>query len=264
MTVVDNDETVIPRMLESHASLEDYQAFLMKLDFKNSQAASIYAQIDHQVASLTCAQTPNPLDTYMEQRVKSPNSTSISFYFQQAFYLNDLIIERLLDQLDETLREISNNNNTKSKQHEFNLTLSRTDEPTFNLTFRIDPNNGDDLVYAQRLVELSKSFVRPFMAEHASELTRVSENYRRVFALVSEGDNQFTSGKSIHTTEHTRNICVHSLCSRRDRLVRQSVGHLSHFRRFFVFRKFFVFNVKQLVFDFNYFNCFVKPVLNKY
>lgn len=250
-------------MVETYTTLEDYHAFLMEADLDAN-----YAEIDKKITSLECHsnklnKTTTPLEAYM-QRLQ-PNTSSynaISFYFQQAFYLNDKIIEHLLDELDQKLT--SHDDERGEERDEVNLTfiLSRTDEPEFNLTFQI--HNQDELEYARRLVKLSKQYVRPYMAENEKKLAELSENYRRVFALVSEGDNQFTSGKSVHTTQHTRNICVHSLCSRRDRLVRQSIGHLSHFRRFFVFRKYFVFNIKQLVFDFNYFNCFVKPVLNKY
>lgn len=215
---------------------------------------SDYTEIERQVDSIKCSE--NRITDYMD-RVKPKNDpTSISFYFQQAFYLNHDIMDRLLDILGEKLDKRGNKYKEGTK---FNITLSEAGQ--FNYTFQI--SNEDEFKYAVNLVKMSKRYVKPFMEKNRVKLTKLSENYRRVFALVSEGDNQFTSGKSVHTTNHTRNVCVHSLCGKRDRLVRQSIGHLAHFRRFFIFRKFILFSIKQLVFDFNYLNCFVKPILNK-
>lgn len=249
MTVVDNDETVIPRISETYTSLEDYHRFLLGVELDTS-----YTRIGDQIDAIKCEHTNHSaIQTYIDRVHVNPSPATLSFYFQQAFYMNDKIVEQLIDKLGEQIDA-----HRLAQTVDFNITLQIAEDDA-KFTFKI--SNKDDLLYAKNLVKLSKQYIRPFMQKNREKLSHVSENYRRVFALVSEGDNQFTSGKSVHTTNHTRNICVHSLCSKRDRLVKQSTGHLSHFRRFFVFRKQILFSIKQLVFDFNYFNCFVKPIL---
>lgn len=247
--MVDNDETVIPRSTQSHGSIDDFHELVMTL---NSDSG--YAEIERQVESFECGDTNRALEAYMDRLGAGAGSRAISFYFQQAFYLSDSIFDDLLEQLADGL-----------DRHQwtgtaYNLSISTVGD--LNMTFSI--LSEDEHAYGVKLTKLNKRFIRPFMRQHEDKLARVSRNYRRVFALLSRGDNQFTMGKSIHMTTHTRNVCVHTLCGKRDQLVQQSVGHLSHFRRFFLFRKFILFSVKQLIFDFNYFNCYVKPILNKY
>jgi hypothetical protein len=257
VTIVDNDETIIPRISEGYFNIEDYNNFLLNTNFDRD-----FDQIEAQLDKIKCSspEGQSPLDSYMS-RIKS--ARSISYYFQQGFYLNDQIFDRLFQLLDERLGSTIKSGELFSKPFELNLAYedAQNEQMSFNYTFSV--TNAEDHLYARNLIKLDRNFVRPFREKNRVRLGQVSENYGRFYALMSVKDNEFTSGKSIHTTNHTRNVCVHSLCGMRDRLVTQQLGHLSHFRRFFKFRKFILFNIRQIVFDLNYFNCFVRPTLNR-
>lgn len=185
---------------------------------------------------------------------------SKSVYFQQAFYLKGEVMQDILEKLE---IELEFESSFKKEKFIKLVKLDRDESRSFNYTFLI--SNQSDFLYAKNLLKLNKNFVKPFLKANNNTFSRISENYNRFFALISTKDNEFTWGKSVHFTNHTNPLCVHTQCGRRNRIINFNYGHLSHFRKFFKFKnKAIYFSVKQLFFDFNYFSCFVKPVLNKY
>ena len=155
-------------------------------------------------------------------------------------------------------------NGTKIFKSEFEITIKDSLNADINgWTFKIA--DADELQYARHLCMLNRLYVQPFIQRNKQLLDSVSSNFARYYAIITSRDNEFRYGKTVHRpiqAEKLRNICVHVECGRRNSMVWPVHGHLSHFRGTFQFVKGVKFSIRQLIFDFNYFNCYMKPILN--
>lgn len=250
ITVVDNDETIIPRLLEANTK-EDNFRMVSDLELND------YDEIDGYLNSFKCNRYRNESRDYLEAYVNELERTykfknSQTYYFQQGYYLKNELMSYLLDSIERYL------NKTEANQTEYEIII-----PTTNIssTFYFRINGSDELKYARNLCKLNRVYVQPYLEKNKNLFENVSDNFRRFFALISAKDNQFNMGKTVHKTTSLRSICVHTMCGRRDKRIDMNHGHLSHFRGSFRFKEGIKFSIRQLVFDLNYFNCYMKPIL---
>ncbi len=263
--VADNDETVIPR-----AQVTTYEPdyFQTLADLVNS--SMIYEDIKNEIEKrFKCVDLRKYLNELFLM-YKSRKNQVLSYYFQQAYYLDMNLMQKLMEKLEKVIYGIENPYNTL-----VNVEGNYSNSSSFNYTFLIQDESS--LIYVKNLLLFNNYFVRPYLNRVSNMTQKLSDNYNRFYFLLSQRDNQYASGKTIHVTRfnNTRiieknNVCVHSLCQRRATLVHVKHGFLSHFRKSVRFdmkkenQKNLMFNVRQLMFDFNYLNCFVNPILAKY
>jgi hypothetical protein len=267
ITVVDNDETVIPRA--QVATLEhDYYENLKVLARSVKSSNDLIDDIEEKVQCTNI----NEYLTNLNDIYKSRTNKVLSYYFQQAYYFDMNLMQSILNELELKINRLRAVNRTLVN------VASNIASVSFNYTFLI--SDEYDLAYAKDLLNLNKKIVKPYLSHSFAGdgvSKKLSDNYSRFFFILSERDMQYASGKTIHSTRfnNTRvaaltNICIHSLCRKRASVVQVKHGFLSHFRKSVHFdmkkenKANLVFKIRQLRFDFNYFNCFVKPILAKY
>ncbi|CAF0896674.1 unnamed protein product [Brachionus calyciflorus] len=253
VALIDNDETIIPRLDKTYFTIEDFQLFMTNLKFDN------FKQIENNLKLVTCDRYDtkgHAMQSYLDELIDIYKYKNVkSLYFQQAFYLKNDMVQEIFDLLEKKVEKMKNVSNDLIVLENKN---AKSEYLSFNLTFKLE--NNIDLEYSKNLVKLYRNFAKPFIKNNKESFGKVSKNYQRFFALISMRDNEFLMGKSIHTTDHTNPLCIHSLCGRRDKLVSFNHGHLSHFRGSFKFKN-QVYSIRQIIFDLNYLNCFVKPLL---
>jgi hypothetical protein len=252
ITVVDNDETIIPRLLEASTKADNFK-LVSELELDD------YDKIDGYLNSFKCTRYKNEsrdyLEAYISDMERSQNlKNSQTFYFQQGYYLKNELMNYVLVFIEDYL------NKNKFNQSEIEIVI-----PATNISdkFYFKINGSDELNYAKKLCKLNRVYVQPYIKKHKSLFEKVSENFKRYYVLITGHDNQFAMGKTVHKTTSFRNICVHTMCGRRDKYIDVNDGHLSHFRGSFRFKDSIKFGIRQLIFDLNYFNCYMKPILDK-
>lgn len=255
VALLDNDETIIPRVSPQYFTIEDFSRFITEKNFDQ------YDQVASELKKITCDRYNSQgeqMQTYLDELAHIYKYKNFkAMFFQQAFYFKREMVKDLFEMLEQKLAEIK-----ASKNIMINLQKLDPNSPykSFNLTFKIE--NDQEKTYAKNLIKCFKNYIQPFIEKNYQKFSNLSENYQRFFALISFTDNQFLMGKTIHATNHSHPLCIHTLCGRRDKLISYNYGHLSHFRGSFKFKKQMVLSIRQLVFDLNYFKCFVEPLLN--
>jgi len=107
---------------------------------------------------------------------------------------------------------------------------------------------------------MHKKYVEPFLIKNNKTLSLVLEQFNRFYYLI----NTFSSRPN---TSHIDIISHHipgKHLSKDSIGIPLSLGHLSHFRRSYFDKSDELnkeYNIKQLYFDFNYFNNYFKPIL---
>lgn len=255
VALLDNDETIIPRVSPQYFTIEDFNRFVTEKNFDQ------YDQVATELNKITCDRYDSQgeqMQAYLDELAAIYQYRNFkAMFFQQAFYFKKEMIMDLFEMLEQKLNKLK-----KSKNILINLQKLNPNSPykSFNLTFRIE--NDQEMTYAKNLIKCFKNFIQPFIEKNYQKFSNMSENFQRFFALISFSDNQFLMGKTIHASNHSHPLCVHTLCGRRDKLISYNYGHLSHFRGSFKFKKHLILSIRQLVFDLNYFKCFVEPLLN--
>ena len=93
-------------------------------------------------------------------------------------------------------------------------------------------------------------------------LNLVAEPFNRPYIFLGDRSTGFCWGKTIHNTLITNVISYHAGDSDTDLIkIPIEYGHVSHFRAQYNIH-WGNFPITELKFDFNYFNCFLKPIMN--
>lgn len=257
VTVIDNDETIIPRLINKTFRSRDNFNFVTSL----SGATNTYTHVKEYVDKLKCDKFQNKENnfvSYIEELAKiNYLKNSKEFYFQQGYYLSNRLMNQILNIIESHLNTSQDNNFLIKVNASKNTDLDG---------WRFQISGKEEIQYARNLCKLNRLYVQPFINENKQILESVSKNFGRYFVLLTNKDNEFKMGKTVFNTNvsiEPIKICVHSECSRRDKIISTQFGHLSHFRKVFKFAKNIKFSVRQLLFDFNYFNCYMKPILDK-
>jgi hypothetical protein len=254
ITVIDNDETIIPRLIQTTFKSDDNFNFVNSI----SHTKRSYRQLETYVDTLKCDYNKtNNFVSYLEELERMNElKSSKEYYFQQGYYLSNDRMNQVLNIIETFL----NSTNQSS------LLIRVNDSKNTDIDgWRFEISGREEMVYARNLCKLNRLYVQPFINKNRELLKNVSENFSRYFVLLTIKDNEFKFGKTVYNTfddMEQRKICVHSECTRRDKIISTQYGHNSHFRKVFEFAKNIQFSIRQLLFDFNYFNCYIKPVLD--
>ena len=249
IAVSDQDEITMPRyfnLTHFHNKIPDE-----KLDSK-----CFYS-------GLKSNETSN-IQFYLESHKKAKNLTKqdITFHFNMGVYLKQQTIDIFFLQLEKSLINSSISNDSDNKI--FNVKdTSDTNSNNEIVDFNVTINNRDELIYAQYLLNLYLTVIKPFYAQNRVSLAKnVPENFNRFFFLLGPSTTWFC-GKTIHNTLLTHSLSTH-YPEPMEGLEWMAIeeGHVSHFRKAYNLNwkdK----SILEFKFDINYFLCYFKPVVKK-
>ncbi len=239
IAVNDQDELIIPRFFNlSHQN-------------KMPDASKCY------YSGLKSNETSN-IQFYLDSHKKENNllNKEITFHFNMGIYLKQQTVDIFFLQLEKALI-----NSTSSDLKQFNVkdtndTNSNNELVNFNVTI----NNPDEYFYAQYMLNMYLTVVKPFYAQN--KLENVPENLNRFFFFLGPSTTWFC-GKTIHNTLLTQSLSTHYPESFSDvEWMNIERGHVSHFRKIYNIN----WNDKSIMefkIDMNYFLCYFKPIVKK-
>ena len=239
ITINDHYENLMPRYLKEYSRLED-----------NFQSKCYYPDKDQ-------SNNKTNLEIYLNLLKKDLKLDSkISFHFSHALYLKITLIEDFFQQLKIIL---------KKKDLKLPYLFKVVDKlDKLSIVFKI--SNLNEHNYALNLLNIYKSLIEPLKTKSRSISDLISEAFNRHFYL------SFLGGKTIHNTLLTKYLAHHFPLPFTEAVypvivIPNEYGHVSHFRR--DYKKYFpnatrAFSITELHFDFNYFFCYYKPILEKF
>ena len=256
ISIFDNDEVIIPRMDKKYFKINDYRNFLRESQMDN------YEQIEEKMnLQVTCRRyAESPIKGYLNElsnlyEIKQDKQ----MYFLQGIYLKYESVQKFLEKISINLQSRRGAN--------FNISISTNDIPHFasNKELLIEFDGQDDIIYAKKLLDINEKYYKVFIAKNQDSLENISENFQSIFAIIDVKGRPSNFGKSVHFTSSYYPVCFHTLCKMNSfkQIILENDGHVSHFRQEFMFRYIQFFSIRQIVFDINYLNCFVKPYLAK-
>ncbi len=237
ITVIDSDELIIPRQKYERELNESF--YLTKT-----------------------STTPN-CTFYLENIVKNIN-TNKAFSFTNANYLHHKTINQFFNEFEKIIK-------LNSSSLSYNHMIIISNPNFFKHDIQIKIETKQDFEYAKFLYKMHNKHVVPFLTRNNEALSSVLEKYNRFYYLYNSFNvNLLMYYKTIHNTSHIDFISHHVPASNQNKNSIQiplSLGHLSHFRQSYLDTPSIhtEYTIKQLYFDYNYFNNYFKPILvNKF
>jgi hypothetical protein len=267
VSVIDNDEIVMPRVNRRLLHTADNFNFISKLTFDQENRT----QDDLSELEMTCdsANRSDAIDAYLGSfKTQKPANT---FYFHMGFYLRDKQVKQIIEAFEGYL--LFNGSFDYTKEHFITVIdrLSPTaDHNIYNFTFVL--KNKRDIDYAMNLCRIYRFLIEKFERNFTSDLAKYSERFHRFF-YIGGLLSSFACGKSVHSTDVTFELSVHypepdKMYTDQAELfmIGYDYGQVSHFRHVNEFHKSSqrVIAISELILDLNYLNCFYKPIVEKY
>jgi hypothetical protein len=265
VSVIDNDEIIMPRVNSLLLRTVDNFNFISKLTFDQENGTRELTELE-----MTCGSDRPGIDAYLGNfKTQKPANT---FYFHMGFYLRDKQVKQIIEAFEGYL--LFNGSLNFTQEHNITvidrLSPSSTDHNVYNFTFVL--KNKRDIDYAMNLCKIYRFLIEKFERNFTQDLAKYSERFHRFF-YIGGLLSSFACGKSMHSTDVTFELSVHY--PEPDRMypgqaelfmIGYDYGQVSHFRHVNEFHKSSqkVIAISELILDLNYLNCFYKPIVEKY
>lgn len=271
VTIIDNDETVLPPKLNP---IHDHDQLIKRL-YTNSFDTHVKVKAFGQ--SLNCnrfnsignlnKKTNSPIENYIDYLNNvTLLANPMSYNFEQVFFLKMEIVAIFFRKFYFRFINSTSRNSTNQYPIKININnLNKIDKKgleDFEYTFLI--RNEYDFNYTRNLFYLNRWLIKPFLKQHQSIINKACDRYDRVFGLANNFNNSENDyGKTIHNTQTTFTFTVHQPYESAFVRIPFNHGYLSHFRGDFHLRKEKKpIAINQLFIDFNYFVCYFKPIVH--
>ncbi|CAF0819621.1 unnamed protein product [Brachionus calyciflorus] len=272
ITVVDNDEVIIPQVLEKKEllSIQEYLNTASMNHKKNFQ-------------DLKCVQQGSTdLESYIDLLTTKLNvRRPRTFYFKQGFFINNILLNNIIDHIEVFLSNTTLTNNQSVFNYQIEIKEHKIPNGLTNQAFIFKIESKFDYDYARALVYLNKEVLQPYLRKYGHLIEKYAQNVDR-FVMISGRANDFVYAKSTHDTRRSFDLTVHHPLDYLDSdklviyydnnyldeskaeyySVDYNYGHLAHFRSHFSFTL-PPMPITFLNFDVNYFNCYFRPILKK-
>ena len=255
VAVVDNDETIIPRVNTKFKLKKDTFDYVSKFDQDMLEneiqfiSASCHQEVSNKIEAI--------IDTYIHSY--GPNK---NYNFHMAYYLRDVDVKKIFNAFEAYFT--SSYFKQELKEHiieVIDLEPASIYHKQYNYSFLI--KNTAELNYARNLLFLYRNFIEKFENEYKDKLSSYSEQFHRYF-YISGNSTDWKCGKSIWHTDHTSEYSVHyGIVAERWHHISLDSGHNGHFRRWYPFKPENI-SINELSLDFNYLSCFYKPIIQKF
>ena len=254
IAMTDQDELIIPRLLDKYHPLEKNLILIKQNNIQNNQFENFLENNQCKKASLDT----NHIFYYkneLKNVFKFDDSRNI--HFKMGYYLKDRIIKKILTKFKEYYKT-SKNFTKPCLIHVIDLDPESEFHYPYNYTF--DITNQMEHEYAIYLYNLYDKVMIPFYEN--SKLDKIPETYNRVFYIADKYVEK-AQGKTVHSSKTSLHIAHHTSYNFGSQQIPYNYGHISHFRDSYIFGKDPI-PIRDLYFDLNYFNCyFINNLKNK-
>jgi hypothetical protein len=242
ITVIDNDETILPKTIENPFSSTQNQ----QCDYK--------------------------LSNYLNELTKvKENSNMKSFYFGQAIFLDNLQIKSLMNSIKYLL---SNKKSSKKVIELYDHDENNKSQYNFSLLIK----DKSEIDHAMSLLSLYNN-IESYLTRNKNVMNKLAYNFDRFFFIYYNyawGKSIHNTSNTFDLSVHMANRYISEkyldIYMDQDFNIHQSnpiygsmpinLGYVSHFRHKININQ-PILSIKNLKFDSNYFNCYFKPILNE-
>jgi hypothetical protein len=258
ITIIDNDEAIVPRVNPRLVRHRDNYNLLKRLDYnKKYNLMKTVNELEKKCWQNINLNDLNLVDTYV-QEFKALNGymNDKSIYYKMGIYLKDRIVEKIFKKMEYSLES--------EFREAFLINVIDFDDSSEyhkpnNYSFKI--SDQDEFNYAKALCKIYNYLIKNFQDKYKSSIEKYSNRFNRFFYIAGESTIKHF-GKTIHSTDWSLQMIHHYPVDTTYYMVKYDTGHVSHFRDSYEFNpKFFPIPVKDLFVDLNYFYCFYKPIL---
>jgi len=245
ITITDKDESISPRGLLNttidlfHSDHHDYKKLITNYQCYNNPKLEIYLK-------------------NLLQNLKIPDKMA-SFHFKMSIHLKNKTVDLIFKQLGLFL-----NNLNESQPTNYSVLIQDDNEINSHgakLKFWFAIRNQNELDYAKRIYKFHTELIEPVLRKNKQILDKVAvESFNRVYILFGQNSTGFLWGKTIHNTVTTDSLTTHF--GGKSFNIPTEYGHLSHFRE--IYNIYWgIYPITELMFDFNYYNCYFKPIIKQ-
>jgi hypothetical protein len=265
VAVVDPDEIIIPIENKQVLTLKDNFDLISQLNLvSNSNIPTKLTNLE-----TSCS---NDLNAKLEEYLNTINTKSSTFHFHMGFYLDNNQVRQIFEGIESYYQE------GKDLSQPHNITIidlipqSKDHSSYISYNFTLTVKNKDEINYALNLCKIYRNLIQVFEKSHDKYLSKYSNRFHRFF-YIGGLLSSFASGKLFHNTDVTFDLSVHYPNPDKNYpdqaqlyWVGYNQGHVSHFRHNNELYKSSqtVISITELILDFNYLNCFYKPIVKKY
>jgi hypothetical protein len=267
--VSDNDETVLPKQLRNLDTLDSVRSYISNIDFEKMENQDPFGK-------LSCDQDIK-IESYLETLAENAKSDDVTFHFKYGTYVFNSMVDNVFRNLEIALAKL---NISHLLIAQANNTI-----PRIRVKFEkawLNINNRIELQYALSLLNLYKSYVKPFLNELKNDLKEKAGDFDKLF-FITGNERDAYAGKSIHNTRRTMDMFIHwsvssiEISNNYEVSIQYKKGadgggelqsspniaHMSHFRentlRFDQMDS--DMSILSFHFDVNYLKCFMIPLL---
>ena len=249
ISVIDNDETFIPRSNVILYKQSDLFNFIVSLDMDSCETRQ---DLDRLLVKMTSSCSMNNQNDIMKYRSRFQSNKTLSF--MMAYYLRDKTVNKILKELNiyfNTFKKISSSfKQFKVEIYDYDFSFK------YNFLFRTE----NDVKYAKNLIKLNELLL---MNATTHLQPKNNHDFDRFFYL-SGPVTAYAYGKSIHDTLITEHFSHHYPLNIFRSKYSYEYGHLAHFRESYTyaFVKNLSIHISNLQFDLNYFYCYYDRIAN--
>ena len=258
ISVVDPDETILPRMNTKIQRHTEYQKLITDLNLlKINDKNSLNKLLDLESSCTPNDKPRNDLVVYLNQLKHEFNfKKDVNFDFDMVYYLSFQSIELIFDKIESFL------NDEKNLEKKFPFKIEIKDTFYRNYTYSFLFSNNSDVKYIENLIKIYKILIKDFIIKNNETLIKYSYEYSRYFYL---GGSLTTHrcGKTIHNTNVSLQMTVHYSDGHGSKTIRYNHGASSHFRVEYNFKDNRTISIQDLILDLNYIYCYYRHVLKR-
>lgn len=260
ISVNDQDESIIPRRINKYLNLKkepliDVQD-LSRDSLCNDQSSNILNYLQNIKQQLSQVDQNN-------KDLKSQNS-NLTFHFLMGLYLKHKVVDLIFNEINEFIKlDIKLNGSYSFSIEDKNDTNFRG---TSGVKFNLIINNDKELKYAENLLFIYKSVIRPFLVKNKSILNKLPEPFNRFF-FMNGPTTGWMCGKTIHHTQLSHWVSTHYPEGNNFLNViwtPHHLGHISHFRTSLKDLHERNISISDFNFDLNYYLCYFKPLIQNF
>jgi len=256
ITVIDDDESIIPRLAYKHELDEFVYQKIDSYPQKKDKITKKSSKIAKYIENLT-------------ETLNNGNKTNLAF--KMGFYLKHNTMKIIFNKIGEFLNSFNNSNSVTSFDFTIHIDIEKKCLLDKNLYLNLTIKNKDDFKYIKYLYEMHMKYIEPFLTRNKNILDKFNDTFNRFYYFTGKTSvSSIWLVKSIHNTLQTTELSTHYAKNRVDnKYVPEEYGHSCHFKTkycaYFSMASLFVnriLPVKELYFDYNYFHFYFKPILN--
>lgn len=238
--VSDQDEVIIPReelkYLDTQGSFISQHSLISKINGKK-------------------------FGTYVRKIKDRMKLTDVSsLYFKMGFYFDEIYLAKIFNKIKSIVEKHQSFPNSTSIIHLKEKNKGLYDCPENNLYITI--SNHKEFEYSKYLLSLYLNKHINFINKNREKLKNLENlNYMRFFLMVGNSTLYF-GGKTVHDTRLTKVVTHHLPLNYTPVTIPLNIGFVSHFRKNFQCFKNTHLSIGDIIFDFEYFENYFKPISN--